>query len=144
MSAGASATTVGAGAVSAAIDPNRKRLANDSKDFTLALVSLARYNATHASSFNLPSPPDTAALKALSRWRRDVQHTQARVKAVAHDSPGRQLAIRWLKALIAALDLQRQALSIVDPALAAEAATQARKKIEESSRLERRLERVLA
>jgi hypothetical protein len=144
MSADASAPEVRSGAVSAAIDLYRKQLANDSKDFTLALVALAKYNAKHTDSFNLPSPPDTAALEALSRWRRDAQHAQARVRAVAANSPGRQLAVRWLKALISALDLQRQALSIVDPALAADTASRARRKIDESTRLERRLERALA
>lgn len=144
MSAEASAAALRTGAVSAAVDPYRKRLANDSKDFTLALVQLAEYNVKHPDSFNLPSPPDTAALEALSRWRRDAAHAQARVRAVAPNSPGRQLAARWLKALIAALDLQRQALSIVDPVLAADAATRARRKIDESNRLERRLEMSLA
>ncbi len=46
--------------------------------------------------------------------------------------------------MIAALDLQRQALSLADPNLGADAARSAHKKIAEYHRLEERLNRVIA
>ncbi len=131
-------------AVSAAIDPYRTRLADDARDFTVALLALAKSNAKNSGSFNQTSPQDKAALKALARWRRDAQHALHRVRTVTAGAPGRNLAERWLKALIAALDLQRQALSLVDPNLAADAARSAGQRIEEYLRLENRLDQVLA
>jgi hypothetical protein len=131
-------------AVAAAIGPFRTRLTEDAGDFTLALLALAKANAATPGSFNVPSPQDAVALHALAHWRRDAQHALRRVKAVAGGAPGRILAEKWLKALIAALDLQRQGLSLVDPSLAADAGRRARKLIAESHRFEARLDRELA
>lgn len=131
-------------AIAAAIGPFRTRLAEDSGDFTLALLALAKANAAGLGSFNVPSPQDAVALHALGHWRRDAQHALRRVKAVAAGARGRSLAEKWLKALIAAIDLQRQGLSLVDPALAADAGRRARKLIAESHRFEARLDRELA
>jgi hypothetical protein len=130
--------------LSVAIDPYRGRLAEDAGDFTIALLALAKANAKRGGTFNAPSPEDAVALHALAHWRRDARHALARVKALAHDTPGRPLAEKWLKALIAALDLQRSALSLVDPTQAAEAGRQAHVRIAESHRLEESLNRVLA
>ncbi|HJX33339.1 MAG TPA: hypothetical protein VJ257_03995 [Solirubrobacterales bacterium] len=130
--------------MSAAVDPYRTRLADDSRDFTVALLALAKSNVKSPGSFNHPSPQDAVALHALAHWRRDAQHALHRVRAVASDAPGRNLAEKWLKAMIAALDLQRQGLSLIDPNLAADAGGLARKRIAESHRLEERLDRVLA
>lgn len=142
MSPAASTERAGQAAVLAAIDPYRASLADDSKEFTLALLALAQSNVNGAG-FNQASPQDAAALQALAHWRRDAHHALNRVRAVASDAPGRKLAERWLKSLIAAVDLQRQGLSLVDPNLAADAARLARKRIAESHRLEERLVRVL-
>lgn len=130
--------------VAAAIDPYRARLDDDAVDFTLALLALAKANAKGTAGFNQPSPADAVALHALARWRRDAKQAMQRVRAVAPGAPGRALAESWLKALISALDLQRQGLSLVDPALAADAARRARKQIAEYQRLEARLDRELA
>ena len=144
MSSIRSAGGARATAVSAAIDPYRTRLADDSRDFSVALLALAGANVKSPGSFNQPSPQDAVALHVLSHWRRDAQHALHRVGTVASGAPGRNLAKRWLKAQIAAVDLQRQTLSLVDPNLAADAARLARKRIAESHRLEARLARVLA
>jgi hypothetical protein len=134
---------VKAAAVSSALDPFRSRLEDDARNFTVALLALAKSNAKNAGAFNQTSPQDKAALKALSRWRRDAQHALHRVTTVPAGSVGRDLAEKWLKAQIAALELQRQSLSLADPNLAADAAHSAGKKIEEYLRLETRLDRVL-
>jgi len=131
-------------AVSAAIDPFRTRLADDARDFTLVLLALAKSNAKNSGSFNQPSPQDKEALKALARWRRDAQHALHRVKTVTSGAHGRNLAEKWLKALIAALDLQGQALSLVEPNQAAHAARSAGERITEYLRLENRLDQELA
>jgi hypothetical protein len=131
-------------AVADAIDPYRSRFDEDAKNFSLALLALAKSNAKQARSFNQTSPQDKAALRTLARWRRDAQHGLHRVRAVPAGAPGRSLAERWLKALIAALDLQVQALSLIDPTKAAEAANSAGPRIEEYQRLEARLDQVLA
>ena len=135
---------VKASPLSVAIDPYRSRLATDSRDFTVALLALAKSNANGTSSFNAPSAQDGAALHALAHWRRDAQHALRRVRSVEPQASGRKLAERWLKTLIAALDLQRQALSLASPDLAAAAAGSARQKIAEYHRLGARLDRVLA
>lgn len=137
-------TEVTAAAVSAAIDPYRGRLADDARDFTVALLALAKSNARNSGSFNQTSPQDQVALKALAHWRGDAQHALRRVRTVASNTPGRNLAERWLKALIAALDLQRQALSVLDPVLAAGAARSAAERTRQYLRLEGRLDRMLA
>jgi hypothetical protein len=131
-------------AVSAAIDPYRSRLADDARDFTVALLALAKANAKDSGFFNQPSPQDDAALKALARWRRDAQQALRRVRTVAPGASGRNLAERWLKTLIAALDFQRQSLSLVDPNLAADAARSGGERTEQYLRLEGRLDRKLA
>lgn len=82
-------------------------------------------------------------LHALTHWRRDAQHALRRVKAVAAGAQGRSLAEKWLKALLSGLDLQRQALSLIDPTLAADAGRRARKRIAEAHRFEARLDREL-
>jgi hypothetical protein len=143
MSATASTAQAKAAAVSAAIDPYRAGLADDSMEFTLALLALAKSNVKGAG-FNQASPQDAAALQALAHWRRDAHHALTRVRAVASGAPGKKLAERWLKSLIAALDFQRQGLSLVDPNLAADASRLARKRIAQAHRLEERLARVLA
>ena len=129
--------------VATAIDPYRERFAEDASDFTLALLALAKANANGATGFNEPSPQDAVALHALVGWRRDAQHALRRVRALDPDVSGRALAISWLRALTAAIDLQRQGLSLVDPAAAADAARRARKAIVKSHRLEARLDREL-
>jgi hypothetical protein len=143
MSSGAG-ERIKSSAVSAAVDPYRIRLGNDSVNFTMALLALAEANAQNGGSFNRPSPEEAAVLTALAHWRRDAQHVLKRVRGVSAGAPGRGLAENWLKALIAGLDLQRQGLSLVDPNRAADAARLARKRIAESHRLEDRLESVLA
>lgn len=130
--------------VAAAIDPYRERFAEDAADFTMALLALAKANANGSTGFNEPSPQDAVALHALVGWRRDAQHALRRVRAVDSSAPGRGLAIVWLKAVIAAIDLQRQGLSLVDPAAAADAARRAQKAVVRSHRLEARLDRELA
>jgi hypothetical protein len=137
------AAAVKATPVSGAIGPFRTRLEDDARDFTVALLALAKANAKSGGSFNQTSPQDRAALKVLSRWRRDAQHALHRVRTVPAGAPGRSLAERWLKAQIAALELQRQSLSLVDPNQAADAARSAGKRVEEYQRLETRLDQVL-
>jgi hypothetical protein len=144
MSRSETAGRVKTAAVAAALDPYRPLLAEDSRDFTVALLALAKANAKGTSAFNQASPQDAAALQSLAHWRRDARHALKQVRAVASGAPGRSLAEKWLKALIAALDLQRQGLSLIDPNLAADAGRLARKRIAESHRLETRLDRVLA
>lgn len=134
----------GKAALAAAIDPYRTRLANDAMSFTTALLALAKHNAQQGGSFNETSPEDLAALKALARWRADGQHALLRVRGASSSDPhDRKLAVRWLKALIAAVDLQRQALSLVDPESAAAAARSAGKRMDEYFHLESRLEEAL-
>jgi hypothetical protein len=129
--------------VSTAIDPYRNRFAEDAADFTVALLDLAKANAKGTAGFNEPSPEDAVALHALAGWRRDAQHALRRVRGLPADAPGRALAIQWLKAMIAGLDLQRQGLSLIDPAAAADASRRAGKAIARSHRLEARLDREL-
>jgi hypothetical protein len=119
------------------------RLEEDARDFTVALLALAKSNVKAPGSFNHPSPQDSVALHALAHWRRDARHALRRVRSVASDAPGRGLAEKWLKALIAALDLQSQALSLIDPTLAADAARLSRRRIAEYHRFEERLDREL-
>jgi hypothetical protein len=130
--------------VSAALEPYRARLAEDASDFTLALLALAKANAKGTAGFNEPSPQDAVTLHALAHWRRDAQHALKRVEAVSAKAPGRDLAIRWLKALIAGLDLQRQGLSLIDPAAAADASRRAGEAVGRIYRLEARVDRELA
>ena len=143
MSPTRSSGAVKASAVSAAIDPFRTPLADDARDFTVALLALAKSNAKSSGSFNELSPQDKEALKALARWRRDAQHALHRVTTVASGAHGRNVAEKWLKALIAALDLQRQALSLADPNQSAHAARSAGERIAEYLRLEDRLDQEL-
>lgn len=143
MSPAANTGRVAATAVIEAIDPYRSRFDEDAENFSLALLALAKANAKQARTFNQTSPQDKAALRVLARWRRDAQHALHRVRAVPAHAHGRSLAERWLKALIAALDLQGQALSLLDPTKAAEAAKSAGSRIEEYQRLEVRLDQVL-
>jgi hypothetical protein len=133
----------GAAAVAAAIDPYRSRFDEDAKNFSLALLALAKSNAKQVRAFNQSSPQGKAALRILARWRRDAEHALHHIRAVPAGAPGRSIAERWLKALIAALDLQGQALSLLDPTKAAEAAKAAGPRIEEHQRLELRLDQVL-
>jgi hypothetical protein len=143
MSAGAT-ESASASTLSAVVDPYRARLANDSKDFTLALLALAKASAKPKIDTSVPLPEEDAALKVLARWRHGAKHALRRVHAVGGGAPGRKLAERWLKTMIAALDLQRQALSLVDPNQGAAAAQAAHRKIAEYHQLEERLNRVLA
>jgi hypothetical protein len=143
MSPEANSSGVGATATAAAIDGYRSQFDEDAKNFSLALLALAKSNAKQTRTFNQTSPQDKAALRALARWRRDAQHALHHVRAIPSAAPGRKLAERWLKALIAALDLQTQALSLLDPNKAAEAARAAGPRIEEYQRLEARLDQVL-
>jgi hypothetical protein len=138
-----SSVQVDSGTVEAALDPFRIRLGEDAADFTRALLALAKANAKGSAGFNTPSPQDAVVLHALGHWRRDAQHALKRVKALSPAIRGRGLAQQWLKALIAALDLQRQGLSLVDPAAAAEASRRARSAIVKSQRLEAQLDREL-
>jgi hypothetical protein len=144
VSAAASTGRVESAAVSKAIDPFRTRFDEDAKNFSLALLTLAKANAKQARAFNQTSAQDKAALRSLARWRRDAQHALHHVRAIPAGALGRSLAERWLKALIAALALQGQALSLLDPGKAADAADSAGRRIEEFQRLETRLDRVLA
>jgi hypothetical protein len=131
------------GMVEAALHPYRGRLGEDAADFTRALLGLAKANAKGTAGFNTPSPQDAVALHALAHWRRDAQHALKAIKALNHAATGRGVAERWLKTLIGALDFQRQGLSLVDPAAAAEASRRARKAIASAQRLEAQLDRVL-
>ena len=140
----AAAESAGVSTLSAVVDPYRSQLANDSKEFTLALLALARASSKPNVNTSAPSPEEAAALKALAHWRRGAQHALRRVRVAGGGAPGRKLAERWLKTMIAALDLQRQALSLADPNLGADAARSAHKKIAEYHRLEERLNRVIA
>jgi hypothetical protein len=131
-------------AVAAALEPFRTPLAENARDYTVALLALANANAAGAGEFNAPSPQDALALQALVHWRRDAQRALRQVRAVASSAPGKKIAEKWLKTMIAALDFERQSLSLVDPVLAAQAATSARKRIAQYHRLEAQLERALA
>ena len=91
--------TKAAATVEAAIDPYRAPLADGFREFTSALLRLAKSNAKHAGTFNGPSNQDAAALEALARWRRPAKQALARVKAVPRDAPGKNLAERWLRSL---------------------------------------------
>jgi hypothetical protein len=143
MSPGATAQRDGRAGVAAAIDPHRGRLVDDSVAFTLSLLEVAKANSQGSGSFNQTSPQGAAAMRALARWRRDVKQVLKEVKGVPSSAAGKKLAERWLKALIVALDYQRQALSLMDPKLAADASRLGRDGIAESHRLEERLDRVL-
>ena len=110
---------------------------------TLALLALAKANVTGATGFNEPSPQDAVALHALVGWRRDAQHALRRIRTLDSGAPGRGLAISWLKALIAALDFQRQGLSWSTRPLLPPPPGHARKALVKSNRLEARLDREL-
>lgn len=129
--------------VTAALAPYRARLAEDASDFTRSLLALAAANAKGTAGFNEPSPQDAVALHTLAHWRRDAQHALKRVEAVSAKAPGRKLAIQWLKALTAGLDLQRLGLSLIDPAAAADASRRAGLAVDKTYRLEVRLDREL-
>jgi hypothetical protein len=143
MSPAQGAEAVEGSVVAAALEPSRAGLADGFREFTLALLALAKADVKAAGGFNGASPKDSAALKALAHWRSDAHQALVRVRSVTADAPGKKLAERWLKTLIAALDLQRQALSLIDPARAAHAAQLARQRVAESHRLEARLDRVI-
>lgn len=130
--------------VATALEPYRGRLAEDASDFTRSLLALAAANAKGTAGFNVPSPQDAVVLHALAHWRRDAQHALKRVEAVPAKAPARGLAVAWLKALIASLDLQRQGLSLLDPAAAADASRRANLAVSKIYRLEARLDRELA
>ena len=130
--------------VAAAIEPLRARLPEHTRDYTVALLTLAKANAAGSGAFNAPSPQDALALNALALWRRDAQRALRRVRAAPAAAPGRQLAEKWLKAMIAALNFERQTLSLADPTLAAEAATAARKQVARYRHLEGKLDGALA
>jgi len=130
--------------VVAALEPYRPRLAEGATDFTLALLALAAANAKGTAGFNEPSPQDAVALHALAHWRRDARHALKKVESVSAKAAGRKLAIQWLKALIEGLDLQRQALSLIDPVAATDAARRAGVAVARTSRLESRVDRELA
>lgn len=130
-------------ALSAAIEPYLSRLAADAFAFSQALQSLAKYDAENATSFNQPSARDKAALKALAHWRRDAQHLLRKVRSADSDRQDKKLAERWLQAMLATVDLQRQALSLADPNEAARAARSAGKRMDEYFHLETRLETAL-
>ncbi len=137
-------TATGASDVAAAIDPLRARLSEHTRDYTVALLALAKANAAGTGEFNAPSPQDALALQALALWRRDAQRALRRVHAVGGGAPGKQIAEKWLKTMIAALNFERQSLSLVDPKLAAEAAASARKQVARYHLLEAKLDGVLA
>ena len=131
-------------AVAAAIDPLRSRLPEHTRDYTVALLTLAKANATGSGDFNAPSPQDALALNALALWRRDAQRALRRVRAASGTAPEKQAAEKWLKAMIAALNFERQTLSLADPKLAAEAAAAARKQVARYRHLEGKLDGALA
>lgn len=137
-------TATGAGDVAAAIDPLRSRLPEHTRDYTVALLALAKANAAGSGEFNAPSPQDALALQALALWRRDAQRALRRVRAVGGGAPGKAVAEKWLKTMIAALNFERQSLSLVDPTLAAEAAASARKQVARYHLLEAKLDGALA
>jgi hypothetical protein len=145
MSPAPSAVQADATAVAEALAAYRDRLDADTYAFSKALFALAKFNAGQKppAAFNQTSPQDKAALRALAKWRRDAQHLLHRVRAIPTGAHGRALAERWLKALIAALDLEGQALALLDPKKAAAAAGAASSRIEEYQRLETRLYGVL-
>jgi hypothetical protein len=130
--------------VAAAIDPLRARLPEHTRDYTVALLALAKANAAGTGEFNAPSPQDALALQALALWRRDAQRALRRVRAVRGAAPGKAVAEKWLKTMIAALNFERQSLSLVDPTLAAEAAASARKQVARYHLLEAKLDGALA
>jgi hypothetical protein len=129
--------------VAAAIDAFRARLPEHTRDYTVALLALAKANAAGSGDFNAPSPQDALALHALALWRRDAQRALRRVRAVPGGAPGKQTAERWLKAMIAALNFEQQSLSLADPSLAAKAAASARKQVARYHHLEAKLEGAL-
>lgn len=133
----------GASDVAGAIDPLRARLPEHTRDYTVALLALAKANAAGTGEFNAPSPQDALALQALALWRRDAQRALRRVRAVGGDAPGKAVAEKWLKTMIAALNFERQSLSLVDPTLAAEAAASARKQVARYHLLEAKLDGAL-
>lgn len=130
--------------VAAAIDSLRARLPEHVRDYTVALLALAKANAAGSGEFNAPSPQDALALQALVVWRRDAQRALRQLRAVPGGLPGREVAEKWLKTMIAALNFQRQSLSLVDPTAAAEAAASARRQTTRYRLLEAKLDRVLA
>jgi hypothetical protein len=130
--------------VAAAIDALRARLPEHTRDYTVALLALAKANAAGSGEFNAPSPQDALALQALALWRRDAQRALRRLRAVSGDAPGKQVAEKWLKTMVAALNFQRQSLSLADPTLAAQAAASARKQTARYHLLETKLDRALA
>ncbi|MFN8217909.1 MAG: hypothetical protein U0R71_15045 [Solirubrobacterales bacterium] len=134
----------GAESVRAALDPFRARLPEHARDYTVALLALAKANAVGGAEFNAPSPQDALALQALLHWRREAHRALRRVRATAGGAHTGRIAERWLKTMIAALDLERQSLSIADPAQAARAAASARRQVSRYHRLEAELERALA
>lgn len=136
MSAAADVSRVDFASVARAVDPYRERLTQHSYKFTLALLVLARANVKSLGSFNHPSPERAAALAALSRWRQDAHRALARVKGVPSDAAGRDLAVKWLEALLSAQSLTRKGLSSTDPLPAAHAARSAQQRLNESHRLQ--------
>jgi hypothetical protein len=130
--------------LSATIEPYWSRLAADAFAFSEALQALAKYDANNSAGFNQPSAQDKAALKALAHWRRDARQLLRKVRSAHSDPHDKKLAERWLRAMLAAVDFQRQALSLADPNQAAQAARSAGKRMDEYFHLESRLEAALA
>ncbi len=130
--------------VAAALNRYRNRIAEDAADFTHSLLALAAANAKGTAGFNQPSPQDAVALHALAHWRRDAKQALKRVETVSDKAAGRALAIKWLKALIVTLDLQRKGLSLIDPTEAADASRRAAAAARRTYRLEARLDREIA
>ncbi|MGH2938010.1 MAG: hypothetical protein ACRDPE_07815 [Solirubrobacterales bacterium] len=139
-----SATQTGASPVAATVDRYRGLLAEDASDYTVALLALAKANASGTAGFNSPSPQDAVALSVLARWRRHAGHAAKRIGTLPADSNGKELATRWLTSLIASLDLQEQALSLIDPAAAADASRGAAAALLRTKHLQARLERKLS
>lgn len=129
--------------VAVAISSFRDRIPEHTRDYTVALLALAKANAAGSGEFNAPSPQDALALQALALWRRDAQRALRRVRGVPGGAPGRAVAEKWLKTMISALNLQRQSLALSDPTLAAQAAASARAQVARYHLLEGKLEGAL-
>lgn len=138
-----SSTAPKATEVAVAIGSFRDRIPEHTRDYTVALLALAKANAAGSGEFNAPSPQDALALQALALWRRDAQRALRRVRGVSSGAPGRAVAEKWLKTMISALNFQRQSLALSDPTLAAQAAASARAQVARYHLLEGKLEGAL-
>ena len=131
------------GPVARVITRHRDRLLADSRAFTEASLALAKRTADGSTALNAPTRETSAALTALKTWRTHVHNTRAAVQLTPAGAVGRAAATRWLVELEQALVLTTQALSLTDPASAADAGKRAHAAFSSAHRLRGTLDKAI-